>query len=92
MPRHCVPDTPISARSICPRMGCDSSPAAGTRGVGTTSAARGFSQLVNVRGGAEVSRSAPESPRTRERVSTTHTREERRPMMARKRSISSEGS
>ncbi len=72
-------------------MGRDSSPAAGTSGVGTTSAASGFIQLVRLRDLVSGSRSAPERPRTRERVSTTHTRDERRPMMARKRSISSDG-
>ncbi len=91
VPRHCVEETPINARSNWPRAGPVSSPA-GTRGGGTTRAATGFSQLVNARGGAEVSRNVPESPRTRERLSTTQTREERRPMMERKRSISSEGS
>ncbi|HEX3061732.1 MAG TPA: histidine kinase dimerization/phospho-acceptor domain-containing protein, partial [Usitatibacter sp.] len=64
---------------------------AGTRGAGTTSAASGFSQCVMARVGSGALGSAPESPRTRDLASTTHTREERRPAMERKRSISSDG-
>ena len=95
VPRQCVDETPMSARSICERTGLDSSPA-GTSGEETTRATSGFSHAaIAVRGASERagggSRSVPERPRTRERVSTTQRREARRPMISRKRSISSEG-
>ena len=78
VPRHCVDTTPINARSISARTGFVSSPV-GTCGVRSTRATMGFRKLV-IRASrfcaAALSRRFPESPRTRERVSTTHTRDE----------------